>query len=169
MVGLGIQLMAWVAVRTASPQKGTGTLEDKRRARTVSRMCRSFLSALPFCWERLRLTWCYERTTRVTEDARCVMWRDAMPVLQAARLASYGGYFCASESSKVRPFEWWWRCSDRRLVPKIPMKAMSLLAMYSTFDNSGHIGILTAAAEQYRRQLRQRKNARKNKDCTKHL
>jgi hypothetical protein len=46
---LGIRLMAWAAVRTASPQKGTGNLEDRRRARTVSRMCQSFLSALPFC------------------------------------------------------------------------------------------------------------------------
>ena len=97
--------------------------------------------------------WCYERTTRVTKDARRVMWRDAMPVLQAVHSASYGGDFCASESSKVRPFEWWWRCSEQRLVPKIPMKAPSLLAMYSTFDSSGHIGILTAAVEQYRRWL----------------
>jgi hypothetical protein len=48
MVRLGIQLMAWVAVRTASLQNGTGTLEDNRTARTVSRMCRSFLLALPF-------------------------------------------------------------------------------------------------------------------------
>ena len=48
--------------------------------------------------------WCYERTTRVTEDARGVMWRDAMPVLQAVRSASYGGDFCASESSKVETF-----------------------------------------------------------------
>ena len=39
----------------------------------------------------------------------------------------------------------------------------------STFDSSGHTGILTAAAEQYRRWLRQWKNARKDEDCTKHL
>jgi hypothetical protein len=94
---------------------------------------------------------------------------DGVPVLQAARPALYGGDFCVSESSNVRPFEWWWRCSDRRLVPKIPMKAVSLLAMYSTFDGNGHIGILTVAAKQYRRWLRQRKNARKDEDCTKHL
>jgi hypothetical protein len=51
----------------------------------------------------------------------------------------------------------------------ILMKAVSLLAMYSTFDGSGHTGILMVAAEQYRRWLRQRKNARKDEDCTKHL
>ena len=74
--------------------------------------------------------------TRVTEGARRVTWLDDVLVLLVARPASYGGDFCASESSKVRPFEWWWRCSERRLVPKIPMKAASLLAMYSTFDSS---------------------------------
>ena len=108
---------------------------------------------------RLGLTWHYERTTCVTEGARRVTWRPA----------SYGGDFCASESSKVRPFEWWWRCSERRLEPKIPMKAPSLLAMYSTFDSGGYNRILTAAVEQYQRWLRQRKNARKDKDCTKHI
>uniref|UniRef100_A0A2N9GF40 Uncharacterized protein n=1 Tax=Fagus sylvatica TaxID=28930 RepID=A0A2N9GF40_FAGSY len=100
---------------------------------------------------------------------RRVTWRDGVPVLQAARPTSYGGDFCVPESSNVRPFEWWWRCSDRRLVPMIPMKVVSVLAMYSTFDGSGHTGILTAVAEQYRRWLRQRKNARKDEDCTKHL
>uniref|UniRef100_A0A2N9F7P4 Uncharacterized protein n=1 Tax=Fagus sylvatica TaxID=28930 RepID=A0A2N9F7P4_FAGSY len=114
------------------------------------------------------LTWRYERTTRVTEGARHVTWPDDV-WLQAARPASYGGYFCSSKSSKVRPFKWWWRCSERRLVPKILMKAPSLLAMYSTFDSSGYTGILTAAADQYQRWLRQRKNARKGKDCTKHI
>uniref|UniRef100_A0A2N9HLR7 Uncharacterized protein n=1 Tax=Fagus sylvatica TaxID=28930 RepID=A0A2N9HLR7_FAGSY len=118
---------------------------------------------------RNRLTWRYERTTRVTEGARHVTWPDDVLVLQAARPASYGGYFCSSKSSKVRPFKWWWRCSERRLVPKILMKAPSLLAMYSTFDSSGYTGILTAAADQYQRWLRQRKNARKGKDCTKHI
>uniref|UniRef100_A0A2N9EG44 Uncharacterized protein n=1 Tax=Fagus sylvatica TaxID=28930 RepID=A0A2N9EG44_FAGSY len=97
------------------------------------------------------------------------MWRDGVPVLQEARSAADGGDFCVSESRNVRSFEWWWTCSDRRLVLKIPMKAMNLLAMYSTFDGNGHTGILKAAAEQYRRWLRQRKNARKDEDCTKHL
>ena len=92
--------------------------------------------------------------TRLTKGARRVTWPDDVLVLQAARPASYGGDFCASESSKVRPFEWWWRCSERRLVPKIPMKAASLLAMYSTFDSSGYTGILTAATEQNERWLR---------------
>ena len=64
----------------------------------------------------------------------------------------------------MRSFQWWWRCSDRRLGAKIPMKAVSLLAMYSTFDGSGHTGILTTAAEQYQRWLRQRKNTRKDED-----
>jgi hypothetical protein len=54
-----------------------------------------------------------------------------------------------AESSGVRSFDWWWRCFDWRLVAKIPMKAVSLLAMYSTFDSSRHIVILTATAEQY--------------------
>jgi hypothetical protein len=49
------------------------------------------------------------------------------------------------------------------------MKAMSLSAIYSTFDGSRHTGILTAAAEQYRRWLRQWKNAKKDEDCAKHL
>ena len=43
------------------------------------------------------------------------------------------------------------------------------LVMYSNFVGSGHTGILTAAAELYRRWLRQQKNARKNEDYTKHL
>ena len=38
------------------------------------------------------------------------------------------------------------------------------LAMDSTFDGSRHTGILTVAAEQYRRWLRQRKNARKDEE-----
>ena len=98
---------------------------------------------LTCCWRgirvvwRLGLTWRYERTTRVTEGARRVTWPDDMLVLQAARPASYGGYFITSESSKVRPFEWWWSCSERRLVPKIPMKAASLLVMYSPFHSNG--------------------------------
>jgi hypothetical protein len=100
---------------------------------------------------------------------RRVTWGDGVPVLQAARPATDGGDFCASKSRNVRSFEWWWRCSDRRLVPMILMKAVSLLAMYSTFDDSGHTGILMVAAEQYRRWLRQRKNARKDEDYTKHL
>ena len=100
---------------------------------------------------------------------RRMKWRDKVPDLQAARPASDGGDFCVAESNDVRSFEWWWRCSDRRLVAKIPMKAMSLLVMYSTFDDSGHIGILTAEVKQYQRWLRQRKNARKDEDCTKHL
>ena len=118
---------------------------------------------------RLGLTWRYERTTRVTKGDRRVTWRDGMLVLQVAHPTSYGGDFCASECSKVRPFEWWWRCSKWRLVPKIPMKAPSLLAMYSTFDSSGYTGILAVATDQYQRWLRQRKNTRKDKDCTKHI
>ena len=92
-------------------------------------------------------------------------WGDDVPNLQVARLALVVGDFCPAESSSVRSFEWWWRCSDQRFVAKIPMKAMSLLEMYSTFDGSGHTEILTAVAEQYWRWLRQQKNARK----TKHL
>uniref|UniRef100_A0A2N9H6E6 Uncharacterized protein n=1 Tax=Fagus sylvatica TaxID=28930 RepID=A0A2N9H6E6_FAGSY len=95
--------------------------------------------------------------------------RDCVPVLQTTRPVADGGDFCTSESRGMRSFEWWWRCFDQRSVEKIPMKAVSLLAMYSTFDGSGHTGILTAVAEQYRRWLRQRKNARKDEDCTKHL
>ncbi len=38
------------------------------------------------------------------------------------------------------------------------------LVMDSTLDGSGHTGILMAAAEQYRRWLRQRKNARKDEE-----
>jgi hypothetical protein len=44
------------------------------------------------------------------------------------------------------------------------MKAVSLLVMDSTFDGSGHTGILTVAVEQYWRWLRQRKNARKDEE-----
>jgi hypothetical protein len=36
--------------------------------------------------------------------------------------------------------------------------------MDSTLNGSGHIGILTMAAEQYRRWLRQQKNARKDEE-----
>ena len=79
------------------------------------------------------------------------MWRDGVPILQEARSAADGGDFCVSESRNVRSFEWWWRCSDGKLVSKILMKIVSLLAMYSTFDDSGHTGILMVAAEQYRR------------------
>ena len=38
------------------------------------------------------------------------------------------------------------------------------LAIDSTFDASGHTGILTAVAKQYRRWLRQQKNARKDEE-----
>ena len=82
----------------------------------------------------------------------------------AKRPASDGNDFCAAESSGVRSFEWWWRCSGQRLVAKIPMKAVSLLVIYSTFDSSGYTGILTTVAEQYRRWLRQWKNARKDEN-----
>ena len=77
--------------------------------------------------------------------------------------------FCATKSRGVRAFEWWWSCSNRRLVAKIQMKAVSLLAMYSTFDDNRHTEILTATAEQNQRWLRQQKNARKDEDCMKHL
>ena len=100
---------------------------------------------------------------------RRMKWRDKVPDLQAARPASDGGDFYAAESSGVRSFEWWWRCSDRRLVAKILMKVVSLLAMYLTFDSSGHTGIWTSAAKLNRRWLRQRKSARKDEDCMKHL
>ena len=43
------------------------------------------------------------------------------------------------------------------------------LAIYSTFNGSGHTRILMAGTEQYRRWLRYQKNARKDEDCTKHL
>ena len=43
------------------------------------------------------------------------------------------------------------------------------LAIVSAFDSSGHTGILTAVAELNRRKLRQRKSARKDENCTKHL
>ena len=43
------------------------------------------------------------------------------------------------------------------------------LAIDSTFDASGHTEILMAVAEQYRRWLRQRKNARKDKELHKTL
>jgi len=46
-----MRLMAYTAVRAASPQKDSGQLEEISKARTVSRMCRCFLSARPFCWE----------------------------------------------------------------------------------------------------------------------
>jgi hypothetical protein len=41
--------------------------------------------------------------------------------------------------------------------------------MDSTLDGSRHTGILTVAAEQYRRWLRQRKNARKDEELHKTL
>uniref|UniRef100_A0A2N9G0Y3 Uncharacterized protein n=1 Tax=Fagus sylvatica TaxID=28930 RepID=A0A2N9G0Y3_FAGSY len=99
---------------------------------------------------------------RVTA-CRFFKWR------MATRPVSDEGDVCAAESRGVRSFEWWWRCSDLRSVAKIPMKEVSLFAMYSTFDSSGHTRILTAAAQQYRRWLRQWKNARKDEDYTKHL
>ena len=83
------------------------------------------------------LTWRYERATCVKEYARRVTAGRFFRRHLATRLAADEGDFCASESRNVKSFEWWWRCSDRRLVPKIPMKAVSLLAMYSTFDSSG--------------------------------
>ncbi len=43
------------------------------------------------------------------------------------------------------------------------------LVMDSNLDGSGHTGILTAVAEQYRRWLRQRKNARKDEELHKTL
>ena len=82
-----------------------------------------------------------------------------------AHLTSDDHDFCAAESSGVRSFKWWWRCSDWRLVAKIPMKIVSLLEMHSTFDGSEYTGILTTTMEQYWRWLRQRKNARKDEDC----
>ncbi len=96
---------------------------------------------------------------------RRVTWYDNVQELWGAHPASDDHDFCATESSGVRSFKWWWRCSDRRLVAKIPMKIVSLLAMYSTFDGSEHTGTLIAMIEQYRRCLRQRKNARKDEDC----
>ena len=43
------------------------------------------------------------------------------------------------------------------------------LAIVSTFDGNGDIGILTAAAKLNRRWLRQRKSVKKDEECTKHL
>jgi len=47
-------------VRVASPQKGVGTKEERRRARTMFRMCLRLHSALLFCLEnKTREEQCY--------------------------------------------------------------------------------------------------------------
>jgi hypothetical protein len=44
----------------------------------------------------------------------------------AARAALDGGDFYAVEFGVRRSIQWWWRCFDRRLEVKYPMKAASL-------------------------------------------
>jgi hypothetical protein len=82
---------------------------------------------------------------------------------------SDGSDFCAAEIvvREIFPMvvevfrsEAWSKSSD---------EGSESLAIVSTFDGSGHTGILTSAAELNRRWLRQRKSARKDEDCTKHL
>jgi hypothetical protein len=79
-----------------------------------------------------------------------------------AVLTTDGGDFCAAKSDvrksmvvEVFRSEAWSKKSD---------EGSESLAMDSTLDGSGHTGILTAMAEQYRRWLRQRKNARKDEE-----
>ena len=76
------------------------------------------------------LTWCNDRVTHGRGRGAWRVWhmmrRDGRHKLPAARVASDGGDFCFVESGIARSTWWWWRCFDRRLGEKTPMKAVSL-------------------------------------------